>query len=643
MPSLAVDEREYFMQGLEHFIDAAEGMKSGHKYKALLLAESIAPEELARVRLHYEQTATQISPLLKQQISYGENASVSVTQSFSENLSKSLTKTLSETQTTGTSETHTTGTSKTQSTTHTTGTSTSTASSQSVTKENRLAKAAGYLGGLVGSALGAAGGPIGMIAGQALGREFSGALLGGEGSHTKGTTVTTGTSESIANSTSSGTSKSHSTSTNQSHSTATSHGTTQTQGVTTGRNDGQSQGNSVQFNIEQVDKSIGQMLKRIEVNLERLDEAKRYGGWLSAAYFFADNPVTSQTLARHFLSLTRGNESHTENFAVTTWSKPEQKREVVNWLKALRHPKLKAKNLFGENREIELSPATLISGKELALQLCLPRRSISGITVVEAQRFGRQVTLQDGGFSTDKNSTICLGHLRHLLKDLPQEVHLTTNHLASHVFVSGSTGSGKSNTIYHLLSELQKQDIPFLVIEPAKGEYKHVFGNQKDVQVYGSNPQYAPLLTVNPFYFPKGIHVLEHIDRLIEIFNVCWTMYDAMPAVLKEAILQSYQACGWDLEQSQSLLAEPVYPNFKDLLSKLEVVINQSAYSAEVKGNYTGALVTRVKSLTNGLNGMIFTDHALPLATLFEQSTIIDLSRIGAQETKSLLMGLLVM
>lgn len=85
----------------------------------------------------------------------------------------------------------------------------------------------------------------------------------------------------------------------------------------------------------------------------------------------------------------------------------------------------------------------------------------------------------------------------------------------------------------------------FLVIEPAKGEYKHIFGNNKDICVYGTNPQIAPLLKINPFSFPSGVHVLEHIDRLVEVFNVCWPMYAAMPAVLKSAIEKSYEDCGW--------------------------------------------------------------------------------------------------
>ena len=58
------------------------------------------------------------------------------------------------------------------------------------------------------------------------------------------------------------------------------------------------------------------------------------------------------------------------------------------------------------------------------------------------------------------------------------------------------------------------------------------------------------LLKINPFYFPETkIHVLEHIERLIEIFNACWPMYAAMPAVLKEAVEEVYRrAVGGNLK-----------------------------------------------------------------------------------------------
>lgn len=69
----------------------------------------------------------------------------------------------------------------------------------------------------------------------------------------------------------------------------------------------------------------------------------------------------------------------------------------------------------------------------------------------------------------------------------------------------------------------------FLVIEPAKGEYKDIFGGRDDVDIYGTNPlKFPKLLQLNPLASLKDIHVLEHIDRLVEVFNACWLMYAAM-------------------------------------------------------------------------------------------------------------------
>ena len=183
----------------------------------------------------------------------------------------------------------------------------------------------------------------------------------------------------------------------------------------------------------------------------------------------------------------------------------------------------------------------------------------------------------------------------------------------------------------------------FMIIEPAKGEYKRVFGHRRNVTVLGTNPAYSKLLQINPFIFPKGIHVLEHIDRLIEIFNVCWPMYAAMPAVLKEAVLAAYESCGWDMVTSTNMISDDFYPSFQDLLENLVSVINESSYSDEVKSNYKGSLLTRVKSLTNGLNGMIFGSDEIDNHILFDTNVVVDLSRVGSQETKALLMGILVM
>jgi hypothetical protein len=186
-----------------------------------------------------------------------------------------------------------------------------------------------------------------------------------------------------------------------------------------------------------------------------------------------------------------------------------------------------------------------------------------------------------------------------------------------------------------------------MVIEPAKGEYKNRFGGYNDVAVYGTNNKKMPLLRINPFSFPNDVHVLEHIDRLVDIFNVCWSMYAAMPAVLKDSIERAYEVSGWNLESSECRYCDEdgnaLFPTFEDVLNQINVVMNESAYSSDSKGDYKGALCTRLKSLTNGLYRQIFTPDELSGGELFDSNVIVDLSRTGSSETKSLIMGLLVL
>ena len=108
-----------------------------------------------------------------------------------------------------------------------------------------------------------------------------------------------------------------------------------------------------------------------------------------------------------------------------------------------------------------------------------------------------------------------------------------------------------------------------------------------------------------------------------------------MPAVLKDAVERAYEITGWDLDESVNIKGNPIYPTFQDLLKTLPRVINESAYSQELKSNYTGALVTRVKSLTTGLLGRIFSGNELSNQKLFDENCIADLSRIGSIETKA--------
>lgn len=398
--------------------------------------------------------------------------------------------------------------------------------------------------------------------------------------------------------------------------------------------------------------NIKHALDLLEHQMERLEQSTALGMWDFAAYVLSEEYDVANNVAHSYLALTLGEDSYMSKSAINVWkgNVEEEKavaKEIAGYIRELRHPLFGLKqDMIIEDRAFNVYPSivtatTSLSGKELAYSLNFPQRSIAGLPVIECAEFGRNVVTYD--LTSGDTEQIELGNIFHMNHIEENRVELAKKSLASHTFITGSTGSGKSNTVYQLLEKARKKNVKFLVVEPAKGEYKHVFGTYKDVSVYGTNPALTPILRINPFSFPEGIHVLEHLDRLVEIFNVCWPMYAAMPAVLKNAIEKSYKDCGWDLIRSINIYGEELYPTFSDVAKNIKEIIDNSEFDKDNKGAYKGSLLTRLESLTNGINGMIFVCDEIPNETLFDENVIVDLSRVGSSETKSLIMGMLVL
>lgn len=598
-------DNKNYVQGTEKLAQAMQGKR----YTAIILASNLTTDVVTEIRNGYETIYSQLSPMSTQQLAYSTNESLA----NAINRSKGVTQGKTKTQTIGES--------------HTNGTNNSHSKSNSETKKSKTAVGCSVLGGVlsvVGFGLSAtcAGAAIGiplMAAGGAM------SAVGATGkSKTSGTTDTYGTSQSDTE--------------NRSMSDAESHSETFTDSL--GKT--ATIGSSKNYTLTIHNKHIEELMKRIDQELERISMSESTGLWSVASYFFSyDNDFASaESAATIFKSIMQGEESGVETSAINSWIDNSQKMKMLtNSVCHLSHPVFR-NNLTVNGENIKVENSSLLSSKELAMLLSLPHKSVPGFPVVEHVSLAKEVIRNNESLMKREVSLGCIFDLGKAYTE--NRVKLDVKSLTQHVFVTGSTGCGKSETIYKLINETKQVGTKFLVIEPAKGEYKNVFG---DVNVFGTNPLIMPLLRINPFSFPTGVHVLEHIDRLTEIFNVCWPMYSAMPAVLKKAMLDAYESCGWDLRLSVNRLSrgEDVYPSFLDLFLSLEKVITESAYSEEVKSNYSGALLTRVESLTNGLNGEIFSVNELSDMVLFDENCIIDLSRVGSQETKSLIMGILIM
>ena len=597
-----IDKNQSFVQGLEKLVISMQGKK----YTGIIIANGTTQAQLKELRREYENVYTQMSAFASTQMSYTSNKSFN--SSFAEtegtNISTNITKTDSETD----------GKTTSSSTNHTQGTSRESVAGKTI---KGVASAASILGAALAPVTGGTSLIVGGVISGAAG------MLGATVSKTESESTTTGNS--IANN------FARTTGVSEGITEGVSHGNTKTEGYSNGMTQGMS--------LTLHDKTVESTLQRIDKQLKRIDEFESLGMYECAAYFMSGDQYAAEVAASTYKALMRGENSGVEIAAINSWgcSEKEKTELIGQYVTNFIHPVFRYESSAGD---IEVTPCSLVSGSELAIHMGLPRRSVCGLPVIEHADFGKEVVTYSRG---EKGTAIKLGNIFNMGSASENEVRLDVDTLSMHTFITGSTGSGKSNTVYELARQLDTIGKNYLIIEPAKGEYKNVFGLKSDVNVYGTNPYYSPLLKINPFKFPKGIHILEHIDRLIEIFNVCWPMYAAMPAVLKDALLNAYQVCGWNLVDSKNTYSEELYPTFQDLLAELVDVIMNSAYSEEVKSNYMGSLVTRVKSLTNGLNGQIFSAKEIDNEILFDKKTIVDLSRVGSMETKSLIMGILVM
>lgn len=647
-------ENKDFIQGLEKFIYSMRGKA----FTAVCVANNLSHGDLIETRREYERIYTLMSPFANMQYNYALNNSAAAT--------KSNTHGTAQTDTNGTSsgtnstQTHSwaqqQATNQSQTITDTNGENTSVGVGQSHTKgasdgindsETKTKSAGVYVGRGRNAGI--------NIEGLSFGRSTNvGVTSSISRAKTHGTSHTDSVSDSISRNLTVGlnSSKAIGTTVGQSQS------MTDSDAIAIGRQQSENQSRSISSNTANTtalsktfgssqavtlnvqNKALLDTLQRLEKQLERLEECESIGMWDFAAYFLGESAAEAETAASMYRSLVSGNRSGLEIAAVNTWTDEKQVADISEYVVNFLHPIFlyEFANRAFEQRTL-VDATALVSTNELAIQLGLPRKSIKGLPVMKHASFAQEVLVKK---RQDQTYEIELGRIDRFGEISSTAVKLSLKSLAMHTFITGSTGAGKSNTAYHLLDELDRQSVKFLVVEPAKGEYKNIFGGRKNVSVYGTNVRKMPLLRLNPFSFPEDTHVLEHIDRLVEIFNACWPMYAAMPAVLKDAVERAYINCGWNLTDSTS--AAHTFPTFVDLMNVLPDVVKQSGYSADTQNDYIGALFTRIKSLTNGINGQIFcSKEEISADKLFDENVIVDLSRVGSMETKSLLMGALVL
>lgn len=566
---------------MEEFVQGIEKFIDtmvGRKYTVLCLATPLDGATMQKRKHGFEELCSALSPHAKLSVAYGENDSLSVNKSISASFSKSVNRSVSNSN----------------------STSTSRSSGTNYSENSSSSWGGGYAAGGWSSNWGS----------------NNGYSSGSFDSYTSGSAFTESFSDSS--------------------------GTSNTEGTTKGETSTKGSSKTITLNYE--NNGVSNLIERAKSQLERFKKSESFGMWEFCAYFMSKDINTTALASNAYKALVTGDKSDVESAHLNIWSlnQKESISRILDNILYFVHPSAEMPAFEGGYAKQNVTPTNLVSGNELPLVMGFPKKSVSGLAVVEMAEFGRSVVYEN----KLPRRKIEFGNIYHMGITEKTRVQMDLDLLASHCFITGSSGSGKSYATYQLLDSVLANDVKIMIIEPAKGEYKQIFGGLKGIKIFTTDPNAYRILRINPFQFPDNIHLLSHIEQLLQIFNASWPLYAAMPAILKQAVVDSYAHCGWDVQNSIWIpgICDHKYPVFADVLKILPDIINTSDYSADSKGDYKGALLTRVQSMTVGINGVIFKNSVgIDDSLLFDSNVVIDLSELGSDEAIALIMGVLIM
>lgn len=276
----------------------------------------------------------------------------------------------------------------------------------------------------------------------------------------------------------------------------------------------------------------------------------------------------------------------------------------------------------------------------LAALTGLPRREVPGLRVLDPGYF--DVTAE-----TASDDGISLGEI---LDGQDRPVGVFTVPFASlnrHVFVTGATGSGKSQTVRHLLEQLTLSGIPWLAIEPAKSEYAAMSGRVgAPVTVINPSDPSAVPLSVNPLAPEPGYPVQAHIDMVRALFLAAFDADEPFPQIMAQALQRVYEDNGWDVVTGGAVpgsLTEPAVPTLEQLQNAALEVISDVGYGRELMADVQGFVDVRLRSLRIGSAGRFFEGgHPADIGGLLRDNVVLAIEDVANDEDKAFLIGTLI-
>ena len=209
--------------------------------------------------------------------------------------------------------------------------------------------------------------------------------------------------------------------------------------------------------------------------------------------------------------------------------------------------------------------------------------------------------------------------------------------LAKHMLVVGTPGSGKTTFSVSLLDRLWKQHhIPFLVIEPAKNEYRSLVQSIPELQVFTPGKNFISPFVFNPFVPPKNVRLETYKSTLKTAFAAAVSMSTPLDKIFEESINNCYSDFRW--LDNYTIDDKGKVFNISDFIKCFQQTFDEIGYTGDAK-NIGRAGVVRLNSLVN-----LFDNYfSIPLEDLLQKPTIIELAAIENSDQKALIISLLLL
>jgi hypothetical protein len=372
-------------------------------------------------------------------------------------------------------------------------------------------------------------------------------------------------------------------------------------------------------------------LELLGLFLSRLDLAKSQGLWHTQIFLFSKDMDTLNQVKVVVKSVFGGRESLPE--PIRTFDVIGEAKDAI----LLTDPTPPSPGHFFYPYMF----MTTLNSSGLANFVSLPTQEMPGFHIKPYSRFHVSPM-------TKEENTLDIGEILDQGYGTGNAYQIPVNSLRKHGLIVGTTGSGKTNTLFFLLKEAWKSKIPFLVLEPAKTEYRSLLFSEefrKDLNVFTLGDNNVSPFRMNPFEIMPGIAVQTHIDLLKSVFNASFYMWGPLPQVLEQCIHEIYIDKGWDLTLNENRrgYGSKANPTLTDLYNKIDEVVDRLGYSKETTMEIKSALKTRINSMRIGGKGlMLDTNTSIPFSTLISKPTVLELDAIGDDEEKSFLMGVML-